>query len=28
VKANSVDSLSANYVTSFYCTLPVIHEVR
>ena len=24
VKSNSVDSLSANYVTSFYCTLPVI----
>jgi len=28
VKSNSVDSLSASYVTSFYCTLPVIHELR
>jgi hypothetical protein len=28
VKSNSVDSLSADYVTSFYCTLPALHEVR
>jgi hypothetical protein len=28
VKSNSVDSLSADYVTSFYCTLQVLHESR
>ena len=28
VKSNSVDAMSANYVTSFYCALSITHEVR
>jgi hypothetical protein len=28
VKSNSVESLSADYDTSFYCTLPFVHELR